>query len=236
MSYFYTPPKKIELSASLAKWSIQAEQCVLVVFGFQRLAEYSNDQHQELLIHLNRLIKKAQALDIEVIEIEEQQSFSKVAQLGELLAEKKQLIVSGMINSPIKQLLQHIISITPQICVVNDAVHVETKSQHLQWIENCVEQGIHHMNTSAMIRMLELSAPTSFILSEKGILLSIAEYLEFDILEIDPFQDLRRYGLDSVAMVSLIGLWRANGAHIDFESFGQNCTLSQLLPILRKDS
>ena len=88
MSYFYTPPKKIELSASLAKWSIQAEQCVLVVFGFQRLAEYSNDQHQELLIHLNRLIKKAQALDIVVIEIEEQQSFSKVAQLGELLAEK----------------------------------------------------------------------------------------------------------------------------------------------------
>lgn len=54
-------------------------------------------------------------------------------------------------------------------------------------------------------------------------------------LEIDPETDLRQYGLDSVAMVSLIGLWRANGAGISYEDFEQNNSLGQLFHLLKAE-
>ncbi len=67
-------------------------------------------------------------------------------------------------------------------------------------------------------------------LSGKGILLAIAEQLDMDALEIDPLTDLRSYGLDSVAMVSLEWAYRrANGANISYESFWQHATVVELL-------
>jgi Aryl carrier domain len=85
------------------------------------------------------------------------------------------------------------------------------------------------MSSYNLMRLWNLSAPTEFVLSAKGILLAIAEQLDMDALEIDPLIDLRSYGLDSIAMVSLIGLWRANGANIRYEDFLDDASLKALL-------
>ena len=65
-----------------------------------------------------------------------------------------------------------------------------------------------------------------------GILLSIAEALDIEALEIYPTIDLKNYGLDSVSIVSLVGLWRANGANIQYEDFTKYPTLEKLLAYL----
>lgn len=48
----------------------------------------------------------------------------------------------------------------------------------------------------------------------KECLTAVAEQLNMDALEIDPDVDLKQYGLDSVAMVTLVGIWRAHGANV----------------------
>ena len=226
----YHPPKKIEIKPSLAKWTIQSKDSVLILFGTSSLEQESEHAHQAH--HLTSLAKKAKALAIPTLDIQAAQSSHRIAQIGEYVAENKQIIVAGSITAPTRQLLQHISFITTTICIVDDAVVLESKTQHIQWLDRSTELGLHHMNTSTMLRMWELSAPSDFILSEKGILLSLEEHLELDVLQIDPDLDLRHYGLDSVAMVSLIGLWRANGAQIDYETFSTSCTLSKLFEIL----
>ena len=62
--------------------------------------------------------------------------------------------------------------------------------------------------------------------------MSIAEALDIEALEIDPTIDLKNYGLDSVSIVSLVGLWRANGANIQYEDFTKYPTLEKLLAYL----
>ena len=118
---------------------------------------------------------------------------------------------------------------TEQICVVDDAIMLNSQEQHIQWVDSITTQGLHHMNSYSVLRLWSLSAPKELIISAKGILLAVAEQLNMDALEIDPLQDLRSYGLDSVAMVSLIGLWRANGANIRYEDFLADASLKALL-------
>ena len=87
---------------------------------------------------------------------------------------------------------------------------------------------IHHLNTYSLTRLWELSAPSEYVLSTKGIMLAIAEQLDMDALEIDPYVDLKNYGLDSVAMVSLVGVWRAHGANIRYEDVLKHPSLHKL--------
>lgn len=82
--------------------------------------------------------------------------------------------------------------------------------------------------------MWSLSAPAEFILSPQGILLAVAEQLDIEPLEIDYTLDLRQYGLDSVAMVSLIELWRANGSNITYEDFLSHSSLEKLMSFLTR--
>ena len=72
------------------------------------------------------------------------------------------------------------------------------------------------------------------ILSDRGILLAVAEQLDLAPLDINPEVDLRDYGLDSVAMVTLIALWRANFANITYEDFLTYCTLEKIVKTLKK--
>ena len=150
-------------------------------------------------------------------------------QLGEYATTHPQLIFAGQITPMLKQILPHLHSVTEQICVVDDAIMLNSQEQHIQWVDSITTQGLHHMNSYSVLRLWSLSAPKELIISAKGILLAVAEQLNMDALEIDPLQDLRSYGLDSVAMVSLIGLWRANGANIRYEDFLADASLKALL-------
>ena len=67
-------------------------------------------------------------------------------------------------------------------------------------------------------------------------MLAIAEQLDMDALEIDPYVDLRNYGLDSVAMVSLVGIWRAHGANIRYEHVLQHPSLHELAGFILRSS
>ncbi|KGT48641.1 hypothetical protein GW12_03100 [Acinetobacter sp. HR7] len=60
-------------------------------------------------------------------------------------------------------------------------------------------------------------------------MLAVAEQLDMDALEIDPNVDLSQYGLDSVAVVSLVGVWRANGANVRYEDVYAHPTLHELV-------
>ena len=107
----------------------------------------------------------------------------------------------------LKQILPHLMSVTDQIGVVDDAILLANQEQHIQWVENISSQGVHHLNTYSLTRLWDLSAPSDYVLSTKGIMLAVAEQLDIDALEIDPYVDLRNYGLDSVAVVSLVGVF-----------------------------
>ena len=72
------------------------------------------------------------------------------------------------------------------------------------------------------------------ILSDRGILLAVAEQLDLAPLDINPEVDLRDYGLNSVAMVTLIASWCANGANITYEDFLTYCTLEKIVKTLKK--
>lgn len=60
-------------------------------------------------------------------------------------------------------------------------------------------------------------------------MLAVAEQLDMDALNIDPHVDLRQYGLDSIAVVSLVGVWRANGANVGYEDVYEYPSLEELV-------
>ena len=136
----------------------------------------------------------------------------------------------------LKQILPHLMSVTDQIGVVDDAILLANQEQHIQWVENISSQGVHHLNTYSLTRLWDLSAPSDYVLSTKGIMLAVAEQLDIDALEIDPYVDLRNYGLDSVAVVSLVGVWRAHGANIRYEDVRQHASLHELAGFILQSS
>ena len=229
----YSLPKKVEMDLSQAKWRLESSQCVLVMVGLQSLRQMHDFEGSVLSEHLIALSKKAKALDILVLDLNPEQLMNAMLSLGDYVSQNKQIIIAGQITPTIKSIIQHISSISQQICMIDDALCLESKSQHIHWINSTVAMGLHHINTQTALRLWALSAPTEFILSEKGILLAVAEQLDMDALEIDPYCDLRRYGLDSVGIVSLTGLWRANGAHIRYEDFEQGINLVDLIQRLK---
>ena len=225
----YSLPKKVEMDLSQAKWRLESTESVLVVVGLQQLRQIAGFEGSEFSEHLISLSKKAKALDIPILDLNPEQLMNAMVSLGDYVSQSKQIIFAGQITPTIKSVIQHISSITQQICMIDDAISLESKSHHIHWINSIVALGLHHMNTQNVLRLWALSAPTEFIISEKGILLAVAEQLDMDALEIDPYYDLKLYGLDSVGIVSLVGLWRANGAHIRYEDFEKSIHLVDLI-------
>ena len=225
----YSLPKKVEMDLSQAKWRIESTESVLVVVGLQQLRQIADFEGSELSEHLISLSKKAKALDIPILDLNPEQLMNAMVSLGDYVSQRKQIIFAGQITPTIKLIIQHISSITQQICMIDDAISLESKSRHLHWINSTVALGLHHMSTQTVLRLWALSAPTEFIISERGILLAVAEQLDMEALEIDPYCDLQRYGLDSIGIVSLTGLWRANGAHIRYEDFEKSIHLVDLI-------
>ena len=226
---FYPMPKKIQFAVSQAKWQLSSTQSVLVLVGLQNLRMQDGIQDTALMEHLIQLTKKAKALEIPIVDLYGDDLLQGMQQLGEYATTHPQLIFAGQITPMLKQILPHLHSVTEQICVVDDAIVLNSQEQHIQWVDSITTQGLHHMNSYSVLRLWSLSAPKELIISAKGILLAVAEQLNMDALEIDPLQDLRSYGLDSVAMMSLIGLWRANGANIRYEDFLADASLKALL-------
>ena len=225
----YPIPKKIQLAPSQAKWQLSSCNCVLVLVGLQNLRMMQGIEDSPLMHNLIQIINKAKALDIPVVDLYGDDLMQGMQQLGEYASTHPQLIFAGQVTAMLKQILPHLYSVTEQICVVDDAIVLANQEQHMQWIANISAQGLHHMSSYSLTRLWNLSAPTEFVLSHKGILLAVAEQLNLDALEIDPTVALHSYGLDSVAMVELVGLWRANGANIRYEDFAEQPSLLQLL-------
>lgn len=230
----YPMPKKIQFASSQAKWQLSATQSVLVLVGLQNLRMLPESENSQLIQHLIKISNKAKALDIPIVDLYGDDIIQGMQQLGEYASTHPQLIFAGQITPMLKQILPHLQSVTEQICLVDDAILLPCQEQHLQWVDIMTAQGLHHMSSYSLTRLWSLSAPAEFILSHKGILLAIAEQLDMDALEIDPQADLRLYGLDSIAIVSLVGLWRANGAKIDYETLLHACSVVKLMPILMK--
>lgn len=228
----YPIPKKIQLTASQAKWQLSSSESVLVLVGLQNLRMLEGIQDSPLMQNLIQISNKAKALDIPIVDLYGDDLMQGMQQLGEYASTHPQLIFAGQVTPMLKQILPHLQSVTEQICVVDDAILLSNQDQHIQWIENISQQGLHHLTSYSLNRLWSLSAPLTYILSRKGILLAIAEQLDMDALDIDPHEDLRHYGLDSVSMVSLVGLWRANGANIRYEDMQSKPTLHGLLQIL----
>lgn len=226
---FYPIPKKIQFAVSQAKWQLSSTQSVLVLVGLQNLRMQDGIQDTVLMEHLIQLTNKAKALEIPIVDLYGDDLIQGMQQLGEYATTHPQLIFAGQITPMLKQILPHLHSVTEQICMVDDAIMLNSQEQHIQWVDSITTQGLHHMNSYSVLRLWSLSAPKELIISAKGILLAVAEQLNMDALEIDPLQDLRSYGLDSVAMMSLIGLWRANGANIRYEDFLADASLKALL-------
>lgn len=229
---FYPLPKKIQLEASQTKWSLDSCQSVFVLFGIDELRAMQGWEDSILFEHINQITKKAKALEIPVIDLTSNQDMKGMMRLGEQLSKRKQLIVAGYISAKAKQFLNYLTSVTEHMCIINDAIYVNSIDQHIQWITSLTQQKLHHVSCYSLIRLWSLSAPKELILSAKGILLAIAEQLDLEPLEIDPTIDLRLLGLDSVAIVSLIGLWRANGIHMRYEDFDEKNTLASLMNYL----
>lgn len=227
---FYPLPKKIQLASSQAKWALESRQSVLLLVDLEHLSAL--DAEHAVLQHIQYMVKRAKALEIPIIKLKNSQDLHSMMTLGELVNLRQQVLVAGYITAQTKQCLAYLRSVTPHLCVVNDAIYLTNLEQHIQYIASVVEQQMHHMNCYSVLRLWSLSAPRSQILSSKGVLLAIAEHLALEPLEIDPDMDLRILGLDSVAMVSLVGLWRANGAEINYEAFQAQCSVKQLLQLL----
>ncbi|MDM1291371.1 phosphopantetheine-binding protein [Acinetobacter indicus] len=228
----YPVPKKIQLAPSQAQWQLASNESVLVLVGLQNLRMQQGIQESGLMANLIQLTNKAKALDIPIVDLYGDDLMQGMQQLGEYASTHPQLIFAGQVTPMLKQILPHLYSVTEQLCVVDDAILLANQEQHIQWIENISQQGLHHLTSYSLNRLWSLSAPLAYILSRKGILLAIAEQLDMDALDIDPHEDLRHYGLDSVSMVSLVGLWRANGANIRYEDLQSKPTLHGLLQIL----
>lgn len=226
---FYVMPKKIQLAPSQAKWQLESSQSVLILVGLQNLRAHSSLADSMLMSNLVSITQKAKSLNIPIVDLYGDDLIQGMQQLGEYTATHPQLIFAGEITPTVKQILPYLHSVTEQICLVDDAVLLSSQEQHIHWLDHMSEQGFHHMNSYSLTRLWALSAPKEWILSTQGILLAVAEQLEIEVLEIDPHISLQSYGLDSVAIVTLVGLWRANGATIRYEDFEQGLTLSQLL-------
>lgn len=233
---FYPLPKKIQLVTTPAKWSLSTMQSVLLVIGLQQLQAEAEWSNSELALNVQRCMQKAKALDVPILNLDLANPAETMQRLGEQLSDRQQLVVTGLITPVAKQLLEHIHSVSEQICVINDAIALPNLEQHVQWIEKISLQHMLHMNTQSLLRLWSLSAPKEFILSERGILYAIAEALEISPLELDLAQDLQAYALDSVAVMSLVGLWRANGANISYEDVLHSQNLEKLIKQLRADS
>lgn len=225
-------PKKIQFSPSQAKWSVDSTQSVLLLIGLHELRHEQGSEHSELLKHLTELLNKAKALDIPVVDIYGDDVMQGMQRLGEQLSSHPQLMIAGKITPLLKQVLPHLYSVTEHICLIDNAILLNNQAQHIQWIDSQTAQGLHHMNSYSLKRLWSLSAPAEQILSSQGILFAIAEQLDMEVLDIDPQVPLVQYGLDSVSMVELVALWRANGASIRYEDFQDQPNVEQLLSML----
>lgn len=143
------------------------------------------------MTHLIQISNKAKALDIPIVDLYGDDVLQGMQQLGEYASTHPQLIFAGQVTPMLKQILPHLYSVTEQLCVVDDAILLVNQEQHIQWIENISAQGIHHLNTYSLTRLWDLSAPSEYVLSTKGIMLAVAEQLDMDALEIDPYVDLK---------------------------------------------
>lgn len=166
----YAMPRKIQLSPSLAKWTLLSEESVLLVAGLNELRLLPDWEQSELNHNMLHTLKRAKALEIPVVDYSYQQDIQGLMQLGEQMTQRKQLIISGLISPQLKPLLSHLKSITDKVCLVDDAIQLTNQEQHIQWVENMTQQHVHHMNSHTVARLWSLTAPKEKILSYKGIL------------------------------------------------------------------
>ena len=228
----YPMPKKIQLSPSQAKWRLASEKCVFILVGLQNLRMQAGIQDTDLMANLIQISNKAKALDIPIVDLYDDDLMQGMQQLGEYASSNPQMIFAGQVSPMFKQILPHLQSVTEHICVVDDAILLPNQDQHIQWIDNISAQGLHHMNSYSLTRLWDLSAPSNYVLSTKGIMLAVAEQLNMDALEIDPYVDLKQYGLDSVAIVTLVGVWRAHGADVGYEDVVEHASLHELVSFI----
>ncbi len=232
---FYPLPRKIQLAASTSNWSIESAQSILLMVGLNELKLRPDWAEQPLANHLELLSKRAQSLEIPIIFIDTSQLQQTMLELGQRLSSntKAQVMMAGDLSPLFKQVMQLVLSITDQVSVVNDAILAANLEQHIQWVEKISFDHIKHLNTQSLIRLWSLSAPSSYILSDKGILLAIAEQVGRHPMEIHPEIDLRNYGLDQPAVNYLVDLWRANGASLSAEEIMQTPTLQHIMQLLK---
>lgn len=203
--------------------------------GLNELEKSPDWAHQPLADHLELLSKRAQALEIPVIFIDASQLQQTMLQLGQRLSSnaKAQVVMAGDLSSLFKQVMQLVLSITDYVAIVNDAILAANLEQHIQWVEKISFDHIKHLNTQSLIRLWSLSAPSEYILSDKGILLAIAEQVGRHPMEIHPEIDLRNYGLDQSAVNYLVEVWHANGASLSVEEVMQAPTLQHIMQLLK---
>lgn len=232
---FYPLPRKIQLAASISNWPIESTHSILLMVGLNELENAPDWMNQPLADHLELLSKRAQALEIPVMMIQSSQLQQVMLQLGQQLSSntQAQVIIAGNLSPLFKQVMQLVLSITDYVAVVNDAILAGSLEQHIQWIEKISFDSIQHINTQALMRLWSLSAPSSQVLSDKGILLAVAEQVGRHPMEIHPEIDLRNYGLDAVGVNYLVELWRANGASLSAEELMQTPTLQHIMQLLK---
>ncbi|WP_151816044.1 phosphopantetheine-binding protein [Acinetobacter seifertii] len=232
---FYPLPRKIQLAPSTSNWSIESTHSILLIVGLNELENDADWINQPLADHLEMLSKRAQALEIPVMMIQSSQLQQVMLQLGQQLSSntQAQVIIAGNLSPLFKQVMQLVLSITDYVAVVNDAILAGSLEQHIQWIEKISFDSIQHINTQALMRLWSLSAPSSQVLSDKGILLAVAEQVGLHPMEIHPEIDLRNYGLDAVGVNYLVELWRANGASLSAEELMQTPTLQHIMQLLK---
>ncbi|WP_284083925.1 acyl carrier protein [Acinetobacter nosocomialis] len=232
---FYPLPRKIQLAASTSNWPIESTHSILLMVGLNELENTPDWMNQPLADHLEMLSKRAQALEIPVMMIQSSQLQQTMLQLGQQLSSnpQAQVIIAGNLTPLFKQVMQLVLSITDYVAVVNDAILATSLEQHVQWIEKISFDSIQHINTQALMRLWSLSAPSSQVLSDKGILLAVAEQVGRHPMEIHPEIDLRNYGLDASGVNYLVELWRANGASLSAEELMQTPTLQHIMQLLK---
>lgn len=232
---FYPLPRKIQLAANTSNWSIESTQSILLMIGLNELKVLPDWAGQPLADHLELLSKRAQALEIPVIFIETSQLQQTMLQLGQQLSanSKAQVVMAGNLSPLFKQVMQLVLSITDYVAIVNDAILAANLEQHIQWVEKISFDHIKHLNTQTLMRLWSLSAPSEYILSDKGILLAIAEQVGRHPMEVHPEIDLRNYGLNQSAVNYLVDLWRVNGASLSAEEVMQAPTLQHIMQLLK---
>src|SRR5690606_22990522 len=128
----YSMPKKIQLVPSQAKWQLTSNESVLVLVGLQNLRMQQGIQESGLMAKLIRLSSRAKALDIPIIELYGDDRMQGMQQLGEYASTHPQLIFAGQVTPMLKQILPHLMCVTDQIGVVDDAILLANQEQHIQ--------------------------------------------------------------------------------------------------------